>query len=161
MPKSIARGFSLFELLVVVAIIGALAALTLPKFTVIRDQNNVSGARARLESTIATARASAIHKGRLSLFVVSGNIVSVWSQDPTTGTWQQQVKPFNLSSVYPGVQVQLGGASLNHIYFEPRGLTYSVNRPPSTLVFRVVGNTARDSVCVSRQGQLLPRGCSL
>jgi type II secretion system protein H len=155
------RGFSLLELLIVLVIVGVLAALALPKFRIVRDQNNVSGARARIESTVATARAAAIHKGRLSQFVVSGNRISVWTQDPTTGSWQQQVSSLDLSAVYPGVQIQLGGASLPHIYYEPRGFTWSGAKPPSTLVFRVVGQTKTDSVCVSRQGQLLPRGCSL
>lgn len=161
MQKSKPQGFSLLELLIVVAMIGLIAAMGIPKFAMIRDQNNVSGARARIESTVATARAAAIHKGRLSLFAISGNSISAWTQDPTTGVWQQQVKWLNLNTVYPGVNVQIGGAGLAYVYFEPRGLTWSGAKPPSTLVFRVVGQQRKDSVCVSRQGQLLPRGCSL
>ncbi|HJU72811.1 MAG TPA: type II secretion system protein [Gemmatimonadaceae bacterium] len=155
------RGFSLLELLIVVAMIGILATLGIPKFRFIRDQNNVNAARARLESAVATARAAAIHKGRLGLFVMSGDWISVWTQDPTTGFWQQQMQWQDMSQVYPGIRLQAGGPGLTYVYYEPRGLTWASAKPPSTLVFRVVGQTKRDSVCVSRQGQLLPRGCAL
>ncbi|MGH7713601.1 MAG: type IV pilin protein [Gemmatimonadaceae bacterium] len=155
------RGFSLFELMIVVVIVGALAALAIPKFSIVRDSNNVGGARARMESTIATARAAAIHKGRLSVFTVSGNWISVRTQNPTTGLMQYQVRPFDLSAVYPGVQIQVGGPGITNIWYEPRGLTWSGAKPTGTLVFRVIGHTKRDSVCVTRQGQLLPRGCAL
>ena len=155
------RGFSLLELLIVVAMIGILATLGIPKFRFIREQNNVQGARARIESAVATARSAAIHKGRLALFVTSGNWISVWTQDPTTGAWQQQMPWQDLNKVYPGVTIQVGGPGWTYVYYEPRGLTWASSKPPSTLVFRVVGPTKSDSVCVSRQGQLLPRGCSL
>lgn len=155
------RGFSLLELLIVVAMLGILATLGLPKFRLVRESNNVQGARQRLESMVATARAAAIHKGRLSLFAVSGNWVSVWTQNPTTGVWQPQVNWLDISSVFPGVQIQVGGAGVNTVYYEPRGLTWSNTKPPSTVVFRLVGQTKRDSVCITRQGQILPRGCSL
>jgi len=161
MHKIRARGFTLFELMIIVVITGLLATLALPKFVVVRDRQNIAGARARIESAIATARAAAIHKGRLSIFLVSGNTMAVWTQNPTTGFWQQQVSAMNLSAVYPGVQVQIGGPGLNYVYYEPRGMTWSLAKPPSTLVFRLVGQTRRDSVCVSRQGQILPRGCTL
>ena len=161
MHKIRPRGFSLYELMIVVVIVGLLSMLALPKFVVVRDQQNVAGARARIESGVATARAAAIHKGRVSLFLLSGNVMAVWTQNPTTGVWQQQLSPSNLNVVYPGVQIQIGGPGQQYVYYEPRGITWSAAKPPSTLVFRVVGLTRRDSVCVSRQGQILPRGCSL
>ncbi len=161
MHKHKRRGFSLIELAIVVVMMGILATLGLPSFRLVRDRNNVNSARARVESMVASARAAAIHKGRLSLFVVSGNLMAVWTQDPTTGAWSQQIPYYNVNAVYPGLNMQVGGAGLNYVYFEPRGLTWATARPPSTLVFRVVGQTKSDSVCVSRMGQILPRGCTL
>lgn len=154
------RGFSLIELAIVVVMMGILATLGLPKFRVVRDKNDVNAARARVENMVASARAAAVHKGRLSLFVMSGNLMAVWTQDPTTGFWQQQIPYYNINTVYPGVNMQIGGPGWNYVYFEPRGLTWSTARPPSTVVFRVVGQTKSDSVCVSRMGQILPRGCA-
>jgi prepilin-type N-terminal cleavage/methylation domain-containing protein len=163
-PKAARRprsGFSLLELLIVVSMVGLLALFGIPKFRVVRDQNNVSGARARVEAAIATAKAAAIHKGRLSRFEVTGNGIAVWTMDPTSGAWQSTLKWMDLGSVFPGVQIQVGGPGIAQLYYEPRGLTWSGSKPPSTLVFRLVGQARRDSVCVTRQGQILPRGCTL
>jgi prepilin-type N-terminal cleavage/methylation domain-containing protein len=161
MQKNKRRGFSLMELMIVVAMMGILATLGLPKFRTVRDQNNVAGARQRIESMVASARAAAVHKGRLSLFAISGNMSSVWTQNPTTGIWQQQTPWVNINSVYSGVNIQIGGPGWNYVYFEPRGLTWATSRPPSTVVFRLVGQISMDSVCVTRMGQILPRGCAL
>ena len=155
------RGFSLTELLIIVVIMGILAALGLPRFRLIRDRQNVSSARARIESTLAAARAAAIHKGRLSLFVVNGNWIGAWTQNPTTGIWEPQIAWTDLNAVYSGVSVQIGGAGYPYLYFEPRGMTWSLSRPPSTVIYRVVSQSSRDSICVTRLGQLLPRGCAL
>lgn len=155
------KGFSLIELAIVVTMVGILATLGLPRFRMIRDRNNVNAARERIASTVAAARASAIHKGRLSQFAILGNQVMVHTQDPTNGAWQPQVVPVNINTIYPGVTLQIGGAGLSSIIYEPRGLTWSGAKPPSKLVFRIVGQTRKDSVCVSRQGQILPRGCAL
>jgi prepilin-type N-terminal cleavage/methylation domain-containing protein len=160
-PARALSGFSLLELLIVVTMVGLLALIGVPKFRVVRDQNNVAAARARVESAIATAKAAAIHKGRLSRFEVTGNGIAVWTQDPTTGSWQSTLKWMDLGSVFPGIQIQVGGPGIANVYYEPRGLTWSGAKPPSTLVFRLVGQTRRDSVCVTRQGQILPRGCTL
>jgi type II secretion system protein H len=159
--KNRRRGFSLVELLIVVVLIGVLTLVAVPKVAIYRDRSNVNAARERIESTIATARASAIHKGRISRFNISGNVISVETRDPTSGAWQWQMNALNLNSIYSSVQVQLGGAVTSALYFEPRGVTWSTVRPASTVVYRIVGKTRTDSVCVSRHGQILPRGCTL
>jgi Tfp pilus assembly protein FimT len=151
----------MIEMLIVITMIGVLTMIAVPKFRVYRDRSNVQAVRARVEGMLATARASAIHKGRLSIFGSSGNWMAVWTQNPTTGAWEQQVPWQNIGQAFPNVQLQYGGAGWNYVYYEPRGLTWASARPPSTLVFRVVGLTRTDSVCVSRFGQILPRGCTL
>jgi prepilin-type N-terminal cleavage/methylation domain-containing protein len=155
------RGFSLVEMLIVVVMISVLTLIAVPKVALYRDRTNVNAARERIESAISTARAAAIHKGHIAFFTTSGNWMSVWTWDPNTGAMTQQVSWINLTSLYSGVTVQVGGAGWSSVYFEPRGVTWSSLRPPSTVVFRVVGQTRSDSVCVSRTGQILPRGCSL
>lgn len=155
------RGFTLPEMLLVVVMIGILTMIGVPKFRIFRDRSNVNAVRGRIESMIALARASAIHKGRNSAFFLNGDSMSVWTRNPTNGVWQQQVKWQNYKTMYPTVQVQLGGAGWSSIYYEPRGLTWSGAKPPSMLVFRVKGRTRTDSVCVSRLGHILPPGCTL
>lgn len=160
-PRRTRRGFTLPEMMIAVVIMALLSLLAVPKFKTIRDRAKVSGARARVESAVATARAAAIHRGRLSLFMASGQWMSVWTQNPTTFAWEQQVPWHQLDEVFPGVQMQIGGAGWWYVYYEPRGVTWSSAKPPGTLVFRLVGATTSDSVCVSRQGFILPRGCTL
>lgn len=155
------RGFTLPEMMIVVVMIGILTMIGVPKFKIARDRSNVQALRGQVESMIASARASAIHKGRLSAFHINGDSMSVWTQNPTTGAWDLQVPWRNYKRVYPYVQIQSGGAGWWSVYYEPRGLTWSGARPPSMLVFRMVGQTRRDSVCVSRLGHILPRGCKL
>jgi len=160
-PNSARRGFTLPEMLLVVVMIGVLTMIGVPKFRIFRDRSNVNAVRGRVEAMIATARASAIHKGRLSVFILNGDSMSVWTRNPTTNVWQLQSPWQNYKSTYPTVQIQLGGAGWSSVYYEPRGLTWSAAKPPSMLVFRVVGQTRTDSVCVSRLGHILPSGCTL
>ena len=155
------RGFSLPELMIVVVMIGILTMIAVPKFRLYRDRSNVNAVRARVEGMIAAARSSAIHKGRNSVFSSGPTGMGVWTQNPTTLVWQQQVTWHDFSSTYPNVQLQVGGAGWWAIWYEPRGLTWASSRPPSTIVIRVVGLTKSDSICVTRLGQILPRGCTL
>jgi len=148
-------------MLLVVVMIGVLTMIGVPKFRIFRDRSNVNAVRGRVEAMIATARASAIHKGRLSVFILNGDSMSVWTRNPTTSVWQLQVPWQNYKATYPTTQIQLGGAGWSSVYYEPRGLTWSAAKPPSMLVFRVVGQTRTDSVCVSRLGHILPSGCTL
>lgn len=148
------------ELLIVVVIVGVLSMLAVPKLREVSARTSVDAARARVEAMVATARASAIHKGRESLFFASGNWISVWTKNPTTGAWDNQLPYQHLPSAYSGVHLELGGSGWWYVWYDARGLTYS--KPPSTAVFRLVGSTGKtDSVCVTRQGQILPRNCTV
>jgi prepilin-type N-terminal cleavage/methylation domain-containing protein len=153
------QGFSLIELMLVVLIVGVLTILAIPKMKTVTGARDVEQARQRVEAMISTARASAIHKGRESLFFASGSWISVWTKNPTTGAWQVQVPYQNLTTMFPGVSLQFGGSGWSHIWYDARGLTFS--KPPSTTVFRIVGPTRTDSICVTRLGQLLPRKCTV
>lgn len=152
-------GFSLIEILIVVVIVGVLTMIAAPRVRATSDQYNVKAARERIASSVATARATAIHSGRESVFWTSGNWFAVWTQNPTTGAWQQAVPWQNMISTHSGVNLQIGGAGWSYVWFEPRGLTKY--RPSSTVVFRLVGKATTDSVCVSRLGQILPNNCAL
>ena len=147
------------EILIVVVIVGVLSIMTAPRIKSARDSYSVGAARERVTAAVAAARAAAIHSGRESLFLTSGQYISVWTKNPTTGFWQQQLPMQNIGSAHDGVQLQLAGSGWSYVWFEPRGLTKY--RPSSTTVFRLVGSTKRDSVCVSRLGQILPRSCIL
>jgi type II secretory pathway pseudopilin PulG len=147
------------EILIVVVIVGVLSIMTAPRIKSARDSYSVNAARERVTAAVAAARAAAIHTGRESLFLTSGQYISVWTKNPTTGFWQQQLTMQHIGSTHDGVQLQLGGSGWSYVWYEPRGLT--LYKPSATTVFRLVGSTKRDSVCVSRMGQILPRSCTL
>jgi prepilin-type N-terminal cleavage/methylation domain-containing protein len=157
--RFVRRGFSLIEIMLVVVIVGVLAVTTVPKISQARDQYSVIAARQRVAAAVATARAAAIHGGRESLFIVSGQYISVWTKNPTTGFWQQRIPYQSIGEAHDNVQVEIGGSGWHYIWFEPRGLT--LYRPPSTTVYRLVGKAKSDSVCVTRLGQILPENCQI
>lgn len=108
-------------------------------------------ARQELEAAIATARAAAIQKGRTAQFRVTGNRMWVMVATATGTDTLLPVKP--LDSLY---NVTLT-ATDSIIAFDMRGFA----RLGTSATFKVVGNTRRDSVCVTATGQIMPRRCSL
>jgi type II secretory pathway pseudopilin PulG len=148
----------MMELLIVVVIVGIVAIMAVPKMKAAANVRSVSAARERVEAMIGTARAAAIHKGRQSLFFSTGNWISVWTMNPVTGYWEPHTPYQHIPSLYPGLSLQLGGSGWNYVWYDSRGMTWA--KPTSTVVFRIVGPTRTDSVCVTRMGQILPRGCT-
>jgi type II secretory pathway pseudopilin PulG len=142
-------------MLMVVVIIGGLTLFSVPKFAVLQERSKLTSARQEIEAAIATARAAAIQKGRVSRLHIGNNKLSV-TVIPVGGGAQQTVLPeMPLDSVY-GVTMSVTDTL---IVFDVRGFAWP--RLSATGIFRLIGRTRRDSVCISTTGQLLSRGCSL
>jgi type IV fimbrial biogenesis protein FimT len=149
------QGYTLTELLIVVVMVGALTLLALPKFSWLVERNKLSAAREEITSAIATARAAAVQKGRVATFRISGNKMWVTVVTNDAGATMTVVPIKSLKTLY---NVSLA-ANDSVITFDMRG--FANPRLASTGVFRILGITKTDSVCITTAGQIMPRGCQL
>jgi Tfp pilus assembly protein FimT len=142
-------------MLIVVVMVGMLTLIAIPKFSVVVERNKLTAAREEIASAIATARAAAVQKGRTSTLWFSGNTMWVTVLTSSGGATTTVVPVKSFSTLY-NVSVTPPASSIT---FDMRGFVYPPLPPPS--VFRIVGSSKRDSVCITPTGQIMPRGCSL
>jgi type IV fimbrial biogenesis protein FimT len=148
------RGYTLTEMIIVVGVVGLLTIISLPRFSGLVERNRLSAAREELTAAIATARAAAVQKGRTATLFVSGN--QMWVTVVNAGAGTTTVVPVKSFSSLYNVSV---AATEPSITFDMRG--FLTPRLASTGVFRIVGASRRDSVCITSAGQIMPRSCSL
>jgi prepilin-type N-terminal cleavage/methylation domain-containing protein len=149
------KGFTLVEMLIVVVIIGGLTLFSIPKFAVLQERSKLTSARQEIEAALVTARAAAIQKGRVAKLHIANNKLSV-TVIPVGGGVEQTVLPvMPLDSVY-GITMTVTDTL---IVFDVRG--FASPRLAATGMFKLIGRTRRDSVCISTTGQILSRGCAL
>src|SRR5438094_8151851 len=73
------RGFTFIEVLIVMVLIGIIAALGIPRIRDAIQKNNVRGARAALGTLVAKARGAAVQRGcRSAIHFTSGTAGTVW-----------------------------------------------------------------------------------
>ena len=149
------RGYTLTEMLIVVSIVGLLTLFALPKFSGLVESNQLSAAREELSSAIATARAAAVQKGRTATLFLSGNQMWVTVVTSSAGATTTVVPVKSFGTLY-NVSVT---ATEPSVTFDLRG--FATPRLSSKGVFRIVGASKKDSVCITTAGQIMPRGCSL
>ncbi len=131
----------MLEAAVVVAIVGLLVAIAIPKVSALRDASSVHAAMSEVGATFATARASAIaHRAAVAVvFDTSGGNVLVRSAGQT-------LTRRGLSTVY-GVSL---GADRDSAVYDPRGLGYGL----SNLSVTIRRGTFIDTLTMSRLGRV-------
>ena len=129
--------------------------MTLPKFSGLVERNKLSAAREEIAAAVATARAAAVQKGRTATLRVSGNTMWVTVVTSNAGATTTIVPVKSFSSLY---NVSLA-ATDTIVTYDTRG--FASPRLGGTAVFRIVGSSRRDSVCITTAGQIMPRSCSL
>ena len=149
------RGYTLTEMMIVVTIVGLLTLFAVPKFSGLVERNKLTAAREELSSAIATARAAAVQKGRTATLFLSGNQMWVTVVTSSAGTTTTVVPVKSFGSLY-NVSVTATSPSIT---FDMRG--FVTPRLSSTGIFRIVGASKKDSVCITTAGQIMPRSCSL
>ena len=90
------RGFTLIEILIVVVLLGVIVALAGPRLRTALLRQNVRSARDALVTMHATARSSAIQRGRYTALVIAGDTAFVVAQNPVTAAFDTIVNPVNL-----------------------------------------------------------------
>jgi prepilin-type N-terminal cleavage/methylation domain-containing protein len=150
------NGFTLFEIMTVIVLLGIMAALAIPRMSVSKRAASMQSARVQVESYISAARAIAIRNGGRTQLVQTGNTMYVVA-DTGTG-WITVVKPtrFNQSS---NVVVS---ATVGSILFDARGLATGLDAAGEKFYITgesVYGTTVKDSVCITRFGAPLDRSC--
>src|SRR2546422_10252822 len=87
------RGFTFIEVLIVMVLIGIIAALGIPRIRDAIQKNNVRGARAALGTLVAKARGAAVQRGcKSAIHFTSGAAGEGWitackvGNTPPTGT---------------------------------------------------------------------------
>lgn len=142
------RGFTLIEILLVIAIIGAVAALTYPRIAEGLNRENVRSARQTITSLHARARATAIQRGRNTSVVHSGNQVYILSRHPVTGAIDTISTPVNIYDSYGGVTQTW---SRDTLVFDPRG----VGMETSATMVEVRKGTLADTIRITPVGSVI------
>ena len=79
-PRRTVPGFTLIEVMVVVAIVAILAALAVPSFTDMLQRNRLSAASSALQVSLSLARSEAIKRGADARVTVAANAAAgVWA----------------------------------------------------------------------------------
>ncbi|HET7456895.1 MAG TPA: type II secretion system protein [Gemmatimonadaceae bacterium] len=144
-------GFTLTEIMVVIAIIGVIMAVSAPRIASVRDRTNLRAARDEIASALATARSAAVQKGVTSNFFATRDSVQV-----KLGTGQQIMPVRPLRDMY-GAAVTVVDPTDTLISYDTRGLATRTSTSAAT--FRVTVGSLSDSVCVSRLGLVTKLGC--
>lgn len=150
------HAYTLIEMLMVVAILGVLTAVSLPRFGKIRDQGQMASATTRFARAVMAARQSAIQRGKHTYFKTSNNYV--WVLLDTTGNNTDSVivtAALSLNSLY-GVQVT-SPSGLTSIEYDPRGI--ATQSAKQTFHFKHMGSGLLDSLCISKLGNTIREKC--
>lgn len=153
MKTSLRSGMTIFELLVVLALIGAVAAFALPKVGNTFDGSGVRSAKQEIAAALASARASAIQNGASTTFERSGNQVRVTMQLPSGTT--QTLMPYRDMYALHGVRL----AGLETMSYNTRGFASGLDA--NIGVIRLRRGERSDSLCILGRGKVMTSGCQL
>ncbi len=127
------RGFTLIEVLIVIGLVGVMAAFAVPRIGRTLARQSVRSARGAVETLHSKARAISIQRGRRAALVFNGDVAVIVSRHPVTGAVDTIGNPEDLHSRY-GVTCT---TSRDTLLFDPRGVgmesgntTISVQKGP-------------------------------
>lgn len=124
-PRLVARGISLIEGIVALAVISILAAAAYPSLHGLVQSYRVQSAASQLAAHMALARGAAIARGqRVAVAPMTDSWSGGWRVhlDPNSnGRWDPGEDVLAEQAALPGVVIRANGAMQHQVLFEPSG----------------------------------------
>ena len=146
------RGFTLFEIMMVVVIAGAVMMFGFPKLSQAFVSANLNGARSAVASTFARARAVAVETGRPTRLRFNGNSMLITASPrlvPLMGSDRDTVGGVQNLNQQFGVTATLSADVLG---FDPRG--FGTNTGTATVT--VTKGSSSRTLTISAFGRVQP-----
>ena len=145
------RGFTFIEVLIVMVLIGIIAALGIPRIRDAIQKNNVRSARAAIGTLVAKARGAAVQRGcKSAIHFTQGSAGKIWvtacktansALTDTLGGLEQLSARYSVTLSTTGDSVQ----------FMPNGVS-----PDNVMtVIRFTSNGISDSVMINQVGKVV------
>ncbi|MBU2761225.1 pilus assembly FimT family protein [Acidithiobacillus sulfurivorans] len=129
LPGILGKGFTLIELMVIIAIMAIIAAIAIPQYNIWMVRAAIQGASGHLQQDITWAEGYAIRSGYpVQVSVTSGGTGCSWTITPAASNVKQQIPQMSateFASRYPNTVCSvISGATFS---ITPTGMVYGSN----------------------------------
>lgn len=143
------KGFSTIEMIIVVILIGMIAAIGFPRLRTGLEKQNIRSAKALIATMVATARATAIQRGCPTTLRFSADSVWVTSCGLTGNPPPASEQIGTAKAVGSELNVSLSPSAASVVY-DPRGMAIAFQ----TTTVRIIGPIHQDSVVINELGKV-------
>ena len=121
------KGFTIIELLVIIAMIGIISAIAVPNFTVLLPTQRLNGAASTLRGDLYKAKSMSIKKGVMYRVVFTTDGYAIQRGTASSGAFVlAEAETTRSFSDYPGISVDTSAAGHGNPIFYPRGTATAV-----------------------------------